>query len=561
MSLYNPFSSSSTFISLTDFWETFTLSDVLDKAKDWESSVPKMSYSFSFTLGTRSDSFNFTSTELSENLQLYVSDLTGISLTNAPYTTAALISDSGGVANNAITALETTDLKVINYSGDIKIDALLDKSLNWNYLNPTRNVLYYSFDAQNFEDTKMRKVSVEAFNTAQQEAARAQLQYVTEITGIKFKEVATTSAADIHFANTDLDGKSTAGLCDNSYSYHYIKNLVTDYTADAYIYLDDVEWGVQNGTPTAGGQGYETLLHEIGHALGLKHPFETPKTLPKADNNTDNTVMSYLHKGDYKTTFQSYDLAALNWLYGTDGLTVLPVKATAGHDLFIGTSNADIINTLAGNDTLDGGIGRDTLTGGNGNDIYVVDNSGDKIIETSKTDIDSVQSSVNFTLPKYVENLTLTGKATQATGNELANKLVGNELANTLKGMSGNDTLEGGKGNDTLTGGIGEDRFVFNLKDYDFMGDFAPRAKNIDTIVDFAKGTDKIELSAAFAFKGFAIVNNLKQPVGDASLIYDNATHALYFDADAADNHYLPTAFVTFTGKIVLNQNDLALIG
>jgi hypothetical protein len=559
MSFYNPFSGSSTF-SITDFWETFTLDDVLTKAKDWQDSVPKMSYSFSFTLGTVSNSFKFTSTQLSENLQLYVSDLTGIPLANSPYTLTSLISNSGSVANSAITALKIADLKLINYSGDIKIDALLDKSLNWNYLNPARNVLYYSFDVKNFDDSKMRKISVEAFNTAQQEAARTQLKYVTDITGIQFKEVATTSAADIHFANTNLEGKYTAGLCDNSYRYHYNKNLVTDYIADAYIYLDNVEWNVQNENPTAGGQGYETLLHEIGHALGLKHPFETPKTLSKTDDNTNNTVMSYLHKGDYKTTFQSYDLAALNWLYGTDGLTALPVKATAGNDLFIGTSNADIINTLAGNDTLDGGTGRDTLTGGDGNDAYVVDDTGDKIIETNKFDIDSVQSSVNFTLPKYVENLTLTGKATLAIGNELENKLIGNELANTLKGLDGNDTLEGGKGNDALTGGLGEDTFVFSLKDYDFMGDFAPRAENIDTVVDFTKGTDKIALSAAFAFKGFAVVANLKQSVGDASLIYDNATNALYFDADSAGNHYSPTMFIKFTGKMSMAPSDLALI-
>jgi hypothetical protein len=39
------------------------------------------------------------------------------------------------------------------------------------------------------------------------------------------------------------------------------------------------------------------LLHEIGHALGLKHPFHTSlynkKKLSKADDHTKNTVMSY----------------------------------------------------------------------------------------------------------------------------------------------------------------------------------------------------------------------------------------------------------------------------
>jgi serralysin len=46
------------------------------------------------------------------------------------------------------------------------------------------------------------------------------------------------------------------------------------YDADAFVYLDNVEWNYQNANLAPGGQGYETLLHELGHALGLKHPFD-----------------------------------------------------------------------------------------------------------------------------------------------------------------------------------------------------------------------------------------------------------------------------------------------
>ncbi|MDD5754296.1 MAG: M10 family metallopeptidase C-terminal domain-containing protein, partial [Methylococcales bacterium] len=268
--------------------------------------------------------------------------------------------------------------------------------------------------------------------------------------------------------------------------------------------------------------------------------------------------------------FQSYDLAALKWIYGDDGLggvsnsSVMTVakqsQSTVGADLLIGTSRADTLNGLSGNDTLDGGTGADTLTGGDGNDVYIVDNIGDKIIETNNIDIDSVQSSVNFTLPKNVENLTLTGKAAIGTGNELANMLIGNASNNALDGMAGNDVLEGGKGNDKLTGGSGKDTFVFNMNDYDFMGDFAPRAQNLDTITDFAKGTDIIKLSAAFGLNGFVAVVNLKQSAGDANLIYDNATRALYFDADGMGNHYSPTKFIQFSGQVNLDVNDLRLI-
>jgi Ca2+-binding RTX toxin-like protein len=379
---------------------------------------------------------------------------------------------------NTISTVKTTDLSQINYSGVATTDALLDNSVNWNYLNPARTVLYYTFDTKNFDDSKLHS-SVEIFNTSQQMATIEILQYVCSITGIKFEKIAAGKNADIHFANTDLNGTSVTGLTNKIYSYTSSNNIVIKYTADAYIYLDNVEWAKENGTLTAETRGYETLLHEIGHALGLKHPFETPNKLAKDLDNTNNTVMSYTYKGDYKTEFQSYDLAALKWIYSDDGL------------------------------------------GGAGN------------------------MSVTITKP------------TQSTAG--ADILIGTKKNDTINGLAGNDTIEGGKGNDKLTGGSGKDTFVFDLKDYDFVGDFAPRAQNLDTITDFIKGQDIIKLSAGFAFKGFKNVASMKLS-GDASLIYNNATHALYFDADGSETHYSPTKFIQFSGQLNLGISDLQLV-
>lgn len=546
--------------TLPDFWQDFSVPDVLNLSKNWQ--FPEPTWSFL-------PNFDFSPADLNDSLQSYVSDLTGIELADIPYQIETLVTDLDGTVTNLVETLTVNNLAQITYSGNPSVDALLDNSINWNYLSPARNVLYYSFDIKNFTDSNLR-TPVTAFNTLQQEATRSILAHASQVTGIKFAEVATTKEADIHFANTDLVGKQTAGLSNNSYSYRYNgKEEVTSYSADSYIYLDNVEWNKENSNPVAGTQGYETLLHEIGHALGLKHSFESPNKLPPDEDNTNNTVMSYTHKGGYKTEFQSYDLAALKWIYGDDGLGGVSYSSvkiaqtpqgTDKDDLLIGTSKAERIEGFAGNDTLNGGAGRDTLIGGDGNDLYIIDNVSDRIIETNSIDIDSVQSSVSYTLPKNVENLILTGKAKNAVGNELGNKLVGNDLANTLNGMAGNDTLEGGKGNDRLTGGRGEDTFVFNMRDYDFMGDFAPRAQNLDTITDFKKGEDLIQLSAAFAFKGFAVTNNIKTFSGAESLIYDSATRALYFDADGAETRYTPTAFIKFSGRVNLDESDLQFI-
>ncbi|MEJ8814261.1 calcium-binding protein [Variovorax ureilyticus] len=133
-------------------------------------------------------------------------------------------------------------------------------------------------------------------------------------------------------------------------------------------------------------------------------------------------------------------------------------------NVLTGNTVANILTGGAGNDTLDGGTGNDTLVGGLGNDTYKVDATGDVVTEAAGEGLDTVQSSVTYTLGNNVENLTLTGSSTlSATGNNLDNVLVGNTANNTLTGAAGNDTLDGGTGNDTMVGGTGDDTYYVNI--------------------------------------------------------------------------------------------------
>ncbi len=129
-----------------------------------------------------------------------------------------------------------------------------------------------------------------------------------------------------------------------------------------------------------------------------------------------------------------------------------------GNDTIYGGADNDLIYAGSGNDLADGGTGADTMFGGSGDDTYVVDNAGDVVTENLNEGIDTVQSSISYTLGSNVEHLTLTGTAAlNGTGNGLDNTLTGNSGNNILDGGAGNDTLDGGAGADTLIGGSGND--------------------------------------------------------------------------------------------------------
>ena len=146
-----------------------------------------------------------------------------------------------------------------------------------------------------------------------------------------------------------------------------------------------------------------------------------------------------------------------NQLSGISGLVVQNFEIFNFAN-FLGTLNAtgstgnDTITAGAGNDTLDGGAGTNTLRGGVGDDTYIISTSTNTITEAANAGIDTVRSSVTYTLATNVENLVLTG-TTDLNG-------TGNTLNNTLTGNIGNNILNGGIGADTLIGGAGNDTYI-----------------------------------------------------------------------------------------------------
>jgi hypothetical protein len=279
-----------------------------------------------------------------------------------------------------VSDITTTPLSGLNY-----IDALLDKGPDWNYFTPApgapANTLYYTFSVTSgLEDTQSTASiftgSQQAFSAFQQAQTRLAFAYLSQVTGIKFVETSGGTDAQIHLANANLTGTTTTGLCSWHSSYGYSGNQLASYDADAYVYLDNVEWGAQNSNLAPGGYGYETLLHELGHALGLKHPFETTSdnsaTLPVSQDSTANTLMSYNYVGSAYSQYQQDDLAALAWLYGGDGLGgALGINSTTGGRYLMGSSGNDNLVGTTADDVFQGNGGDDMINGGGGNDTAV----------------------------------------------------------------------------------------------------------------------------------------------------------------------------------------------
>lgn len=259
------------------------------------------------------------------------------------------------------------------FSGLNHIDALLDRGPHWNFLtpNPYGNTLYYTF-AVNAGNEPGRS-GQEMFSLSQQAATRTAFAYLEQITGIDFQETDNGAAAHIHLANIDIEGAFTTGLASWRSSYSGSSTL-NSYNVSAWVYLDNAEYRGMTQNLTPGTSGYETLLHELGHALGLKHPFheetdEAQIVLPANEDNSSLTLMSYTPAGGPYSTYSPYDIAALNWLYGGDGLRgALGINSTTGGRYITGTDKAETLTGTQFNDTLQGNGGNDMIDGGAGTD-------------------------------------------------------------------------------------------------------------------------------------------------------------------------------------------------
>ena len=298
--------------------------------------------------------------------------------------------------------------------------------------------LYYSFPtAAPAHFSTADAYGFKPFTAQQQAFARQAFAYISSVIDIQFVETSNSGTVNtIVLANNVQTG--SAGYAYFPFDDYQGSDLLLNYTGSS----------ARNLTPANGDYSALTLIHELGHALGLKHPFTSVDSLgntsdgpalPTAEDTSQWTVMSYNSRpAEYNLRYSPLDIAALQYLYGPS------TTAETGDNVYT-------LSATAPNFIWDGG-GVDSLDGTNtsqGVTLYLEPGYWGYLGSKASLIKSPGQVTVNF--GTVIEN---------AKGGTGSDTIIGNGVANHLYGYAGDDTLSGGGSNDVLEGGDGNDTFL-----------------------------------------------------------------------------------------------------
>ena len=413
----------------------------------------------------------------------------------------------------------------IDASGDQQVDGVLS-GIKWlKGSDPTCTTLTYSFPSSStdygngYSEATSKKFA--ALNSDEKAVVVSVLAQASAFANLKFTDTTSSDAANalIRVGKTNTNGA-------DSWAYYPGNgkggDVWIDKGAGSSGHVSHVAGDLQPGDYT-----YTLFMHELGHALGLKHSFENNSfgVVPSGTDSLEYTVMSYdaydganstwATDGNNPQTFMMYDIAALQYMYGANYAT------NSGNTTYNwNPASAVIFMTV-----WDGG-GNDTYNFSSyTSDLSVDLNPGGwTILDTSSSHAQLANLAAHTTDPviwaagnianalvfDFNDDASGAGLIENATGGSGDDTIIGNAAANVLIGGGGNDTLNGGAGVDTLTGDGGADHFNF------VQGQAAG-----DLVTDFSKGGGDV-----LSFSGFAAGATLTHGAGDAWTISDGDAHA-----------------------------------
>jgi hypothetical protein len=334
-------------------------------------------------------------------------------------------------------------------SGNSIIDALLGPT---QWTTTDGQILRLTFSFPTSESTWIDKFTSFSGSFAEDRkiATRAAINAWNEVANLNFTEIqdSSTQVGNIRFAfgKPPQGYEKAAGWASYpSSSQDGISIWINESTMGMAVFPDSTN-------TTQGGKfsGPGPLLHELGHAIGLKHGNEGEITLPEDKANISySVVMNKSLPGTlYPSTPMLYDILAAQYLYGAN------MQTRAGDDVYLfkqltdfSELNSRTIWDAGGNDTFDASAIKDST---------VLDlRAGHFSTVGAKGYVNNIAIAFNV----IIEN---------AKGGSGSDLIIGNQVANSLFGGAGNDTLIGGGGNDLIDGGLGFDTLKISEKRVDF---------------------------------------------------------------------------------------------
>ena len=331
-------------------------------------------------------------------------------------------------------------------------------------------------------------IGFKPFTALQQAATASIFNMYSSVANLTFTQIAETStqSADIRLAESNAP--TTA------WGYY---PTTSPEGGDAWFNNSS---GLYNN-PVVGDYAWLTIIHEIGHTVGLKHPqdvFGSFGAVPANIDSLEYSVMSYRsYTGasttqgltnatwSFPTTLMMYDIAALQYMYGANystnsGDTVYKWNPSTGQETINGVAQA-----APGGNTI-----FMTIWDGGGNDTYDFSNY------TTNLSVNLQPGAWTTTAAAQLANL---GAGHIAIGNIANALLYNNDPASLIEnaiGGSGNDTivgndadnkLTGGAGNDTLDGAGGTNTAVYSGPSIDYQ--VSQNADGSWTVTDLRPGS------------------------------------------------------------------------